>query len=143
MSAIASFYVVHRDLLAHERMPVARLAAEFGRVIDSDEFPYSGYLMMDIMLFLEEREIPITHTEMEIEYGGEDTPMVIVLTSEHRPLLPDLDPATLTLDDMRKAMEEYDFNDDEIVEAVTDALNVLRNGITNLADDEALIITIG
>ena len=48
MSAIATLHVVRRDLVADERMPVHRAAEEFGREVDPDVFPYSGYLMLDI-----------------------------------------------------------------------------------------------
>jgi hypothetical protein len=143
VSAIASFYVVHRDLLVHEDMPTARLARQFGREIDPDEFPYSGYLMMDMLFFLEERGIPITRSELDAKYDDSNTPLVTILTAEHRALLPDLDPVRFSLAEMREALEEYDLADDEIVESVSDALTVLRNGITNLAEDDVLVVLIG
>ena len=140
MSAIAWFYVVHRDLLLRADTPIADLARQFGRETDPDEFPYSGYLMMDMLLFLEDRGIPITRSASDREHAGS---LVTVLTAEHRPLLPNLDPALFSLVDMRQALQKYDLLDDEIIESVTDTLNVLRNGIANLADDQALVILIG
>src|SRR5262245_9019133 len=110
-------------------MPTAKLARQFGREIDPDEFPYSGYLMMDTLLFLERHSIPITHSELDAKYDDNNVPLVTILTAEQRRLLPDLDPARFSLADMRQALEDYDLADDEIIESITDALNVLRNGI--------------
>jgi hypothetical protein len=98
--------------------------------------------MMDVLFFLEDRGIPITRGAPDARYDDSDIPLVTILTAEQRPLLPDLDPARFSLADMRQALEGYDLLDDEIVESVTDALAVLRRGITSLANDEALVILI-
>jgi hypothetical protein len=144
VSAIAWFFVVHRDLLVHEDMPTARLAREFGREVAKDDFPYSGYLMMDMLFYLDGRGIPITDSVLDVKYDGSDGPLVEILTTEHRSLLPDLDPARFSLADVREALEDYDdLDDDEIAESFTDTLNFLRARITDLAPDEALVILIG
>src|SRR5690349_17578863 len=93
VSATAWFYVVHRDLLVHEDMPTAELATRFGRGLAKDDFPYSGYLLMDMLGFLEDRGIPVTRSVLDVKYDGTGGPVVEILTTEHRSLLPDLDPA--------------------------------------------------
>src|SRR5262245_7325124 len=46
-------------------MPVHQVAGEFGREIDPDRFPYSGYLMLDILRFLTAQGVPINRTELK------------------------------------------------------------------------------
>lgn len=142
MSAIALLYVVHRDLLVHERMPVHQIAEEFGRQIDPDVFPYSGYLMLYTLTFLEDRGVPIDRTELKVRIDP-DGPYATVLTTEHRALLPRLDPAEYPVKDIREFMEvDDDFADDELQKVVTDTLGLLRTTIADLADDEVFVILI-
>jgi hypothetical protein len=119
MSAIALLYVVHRDLLVHERMPVHQIAEKFGRRIDPDVFPYPGYVMLDMLSFLADRGVPIDRTELEVRTDP-DAPDATVLTTEHRALLPRLDPGEYPVEEIREFMEDYDdLADDELQEAVT------------------------
>lgn len=99
--------------------------------------------MMDTLLFLEDRDIPITRSALDREPDAADRRFMTILTAENRPLLPDVDPARFSLADMREALQKCELMDDEITESVTDTLNVLRNGIANLTDDQALVILIG
>ncbi|MET7403611.1 hypothetical protein ABZS66_60085 [Dactylosporangium sp. NPDC005572] len=73
-----------------------------------------------------------------------DTPYATVLTTEHRALLPRLDPAEYRVEEIREFTESYDdeLSDDELQEAVTDTLGLLRTTIADLADDEVFVILI-
>ncbi|GAA1809709.1 hypothetical protein GCM10009682_34200 [Luedemannella flava] len=142
MSAIAQLYLVPRDLLVAEQLPVHVVATKFGRRIDPDAFPYSGYLMLDVLTFLGERDIPIDSTELPYRTDP-DGPYDTVITTEHRALLPQLDPAGYPLGEIREFMDQYDeLDDDELQGAFTDTLNLLRTTIADLADDEALVVLI-
>ncbi|MEU5828257.1 hypothetical protein [Micromonospora tulbaghiae] len=142
MSAIALLYVVHRDLLMHEQLPVHQIVEKFGRRIDPDVFPYSGYLMLDMLTYLKDRGVPIDRTELKV-HTDPDAPYATVLTTEHRALLPRLDPVDYPVQEIREFMEDYDdLADDELQEAVTDTLGLLRTTIADLADDEVFVILI-
>ncbi|MEU9740219.1 hypothetical protein AB0E12_13645 [Micromonospora chersina] len=142
MSAIALLYAVHRDRLVNERMPVHQIAEEFGRRVDADVFPYSGYLMLDMLTFLADRGVPIDRTALKVRTDP-DAPDATVLTTEHRELLPRLDPAQYPVKEVREFLEDYDdLADDELQEAVTDTLGLLRTTIADLAENEVCVILI-
>lgn len=156
MSVIASFYVIARERLiglaaaaatnneAGRPQTLAYDAAdEARREIDPDEFLWSGNVMLDLLAYLAKRGLPLFDSELNAYFNKAGGPYVVVLTPAHKRLLPQLDPAAYTPDDMREAMKELELDAEEAEYAATDGLAVLRSGIASLADDELLMVTTG
>jgi hypothetical protein len=156
VSVIASFYVVARERLiglaavvgsgdeaGRPRQLAYHAAAGARREIDRDEFLWSGNVMVDLLDYLTRRGLPLLDSELNAYFTEVDVPYVVVFTAAHKRLLPGLDPAAYTPEDMREAMRGLGLDAEEAEYAVTDGLTVLRAGIAGLADDELLMVQVG
>ena len=99
--------------------------------------------MIDLLAYLAKRGLPLLDSELNAYFNEARGPYVVVLTPAHKQLLPRLDPAAYTPDDMWEAMKELELDAEEAAYAATDGLAVLRSGIASLADDELLMVTMG
>ncbi|WP_327000211.1 hypothetical protein OHA72_34420 [Dactylosporangium sp. NBC_01737] len=138
MSSIASLYLL--------RGPDIQAFATSGRAPDhlrlQDTVFWSGYFWMYLLLFLDEQGVPVsqsrhdtTLTDVEATY--------FLLTTEHQPYLPQLDPATFdqaAFDEYLSGMGWDDF--DEAPIAAEETLTVLRDQVAALTEDHALLIDI-
>jgi hypothetical protein len=146
MSAIAWFHVLDRAVLDRAlrerwsaRATLDVIDAE-GRPLDRELFPYSGYVLLDMLAFLDDRGVPVMRSAYD---GLTDGDFVIFLTPAHRPALPALDPAAYDPADLRAVFGELDLPDEDLDETAADCLRVLYDGVRALADDEVLAISIG
>jgi hypothetical protein len=139
VSSIASLYVL--------REPDVQEFAKTGSAPHDleldDVFHWSGYFMMYLMLFLEEQDVPVStsrHDDLLADREG----VYFLLTTEHQPYLPQLDPAAFdqaAFDDYLDGMGWSDFEESPI--AVEETLTMLREQLAALRDDQALLIDIG
>jgi hypothetical protein len=141
VSAIAWFYLIERDQLASS--PKVSWVMDHGREIDPD-YPYSGYLMVSMLTYLDSHDIPIMSSTLDATPDDGSAAFATVLTVEHRPLIPDLDSGRFTPAEMREALDEDgELLDEEVDEAFSDTLTLLSRGIADLAESEALVIVVG
>jgi hypothetical protein len=141
VSAIASLRVIDRAAVvaAPGRAAVERMVDGGGRELD-ELFPWSGYCMMELLFFLEERGIGSAEPELLSLLGSDG--VMAVFGSGDRMLLERLDPRRFRSEELVEAMDGFDFDDAEAVTAATDGLEALRAGIGALNDHELLVVRV-
>jgi len=149
MSAIASFYLMKRAELpgfvsAEDKF---RYLDQRARDVnpDGEVFGWSGYVMMDLLLYLEDAGVDLGESEYrdEAKVINETYDLTYLMTSADKKHLPALDSGTF---DMDALVDHFNKEDDDFEErplAMTDGLDALHRLISELDDDEVLIIHIG
>lgn len=139
MSSIASLYLLREpDVQAFAKSGVAPHELEL-----PDAFHWSGYFMLYLMLFLDEQGVPVSESRYDQDLTGVEG-VYFLLTTEHRQYLPRLDPATFDQSAFGEYLDEMGFADfDEAPVATRETLDLLREQLATLDDDEALLIDIG
>ncbi|MBG6099934.1 hypothetical protein IW249_000348 [Micromonospora vinacea] len=150
MSAIASLTVVPKDSIAE----LARLArtspssfrtylAEHGSKT-RQEYDWSGYCMLYVLTYLEERGIDVEQSEFNAESEAINSAYGLTTLITPAPGLPDqLDPAQHREEDLVAHFEEMGVDFEESGAAGLDTLRVLRDCISDLRDDQVLLLNIG
>nr|WTA66418.1 hypothetical protein OHB51_28695 [Micromonospora sp. NBC_00855] len=150
MSAIASLTLVPRDSITE----LARLArtspssfrtylAEHGGKAPQ-EYDWSGYCMLYVLTYLEERGIDLEQSEFNAE--SEAINSVYGLTTLITPvpgLLDQLDPGAHREQELAAHFEEMGMDFEESGTVGLDTLRVLRDCISDLRDDQVLLLNIG
>ncbi|MFE9191273.1 hypothetical protein ACFYL6_16840 [Micromonospora sp. NPDC007208] len=150
MSAIASLTVVRRDSITE----LARLArtspssfraylAEHGSKT-RQEYDWSGYCMLYVLTYLEERGIDLEPPEFNAE--SEAITSAYGLTTLITPapgLLDQLDPAQHREEELVAHFEEMGMDFEESGTAGLDTLRLLRDCISDLRDNQVLLLNIG
>jgi hypothetical protein len=145
MSVVATFYVLDRKKLPdleYTLEPIDEVLEEQGRSLDPDVYEWSGSLMLHLLLYLDDQDIPILDSGWN-DPRGDGRPTVFVFTADHKELLPQLEPSGHTGESIRTYFDEMGYGFDEVGPAVADALTLLREEIGRLRYDEALVLTIG
>jgi hypothetical protein len=149
VSAIASFQVMKRadlpGLVAAEDK--FHFLDEQARDVnpDDDIFGWSGYVMMDLVLYLEDVGVDLGESEYrdEAKVLNETFELTYLITSADRKHLPALDSAAFDMDALVAYFNEDDDDFEERPLAMTDGLDALHRLISGLRDDEVLIVNIG
>lgn len=150
MSSIASLTVIPRDSITE----LARLArtsssslhpylAEHGSKA-RQEYDWSGYCMLYVLTYLEERGIDLEQSEFDAE--SESINSAYGLTSLITPapgLLDQLDPARHRKKELVAHFKEMGLDFEDSGTAGLDTLRVLRECISDLRDDQVLLLHIG
>ncbi|WP_330438553.1 hypothetical protein OHB44_26555 [Micromonospora sp. NBC_00821] len=150
MSAIASLTVVPRDSIT-ELARVARTSpssfhtylAEHGSKA-RQEYDWSGYCMLYVLTYLEERGIDLDQSELNAESEAINSAYGLTTLITPAPGLPDqLDPGAHREEELAAHFEEMGIDFEESGAAGLDTLRVLRDSISDLRDDQVLLINIG
>lgn len=150
VSAIASLSLVPRDSITE----LARLAraspssfhaylAEHGGKA-RQEYDWSGYCMLYVLTYLEEGGIDLEQSEFSAE--SEAINSVYGLTTLIAPapgLVDQLDPSAHREEDLVAHLEEMGVAFEESGTAGLDTLRLLRDTISELHDDQVLLLNIG
>lgn len=146
MSAIASFYVIDGTTAAEiasadgPERAYAVLVSD-GLRLDGEMFPWSGYCLLELLDYLEERGLPVFGA------GHQDVlsavPGAVTVLARDQSLQARLDPAAFAVDELAESMSEFEFDADEAVRAAIDGLNSLSIGLGTLAEDQLLVVVIG
>ncbi|MBG6063775.1 hypothetical protein DDE19_10740 [Micromonospora ureilytica] len=150
MSAIASLTLVPRDSITE----LARLArtspssfhtylAEHGGKT-RQEYDWSGYCMLYVLTYLEERGIDLEQPELNAESEAINSAYgLTTLVAPARRLVDQLDPSAHREDELVAHFEEMGVAFEESGAAGLDTLRLLRDTISELRDDQILLINIG
>ncbi|MBQ0991194.1 hypothetical protein KBX08_13985 [Micromonospora sp. H61] len=150
MSAIASLTVVPRDSITE----LARLArtspssfhtylAEHGSKT-RQEYDWSGYCMLYVLTYLEERGIDLDQSEFNAESEAINSAYgLTTLITPAAGLLDQLDPGAHRAEDLVAHFEEMGVDFEESGAAGLDTLRLLRDTVTELRDDQVLLLNIG
>ncbi|MET8040385.1 hypothetical protein ABZU25_05900 [Micromonospora sp. NPDC005215] len=151
MSAIASLTVIPRDSVTE----LARLArtspssfrsylAEHGRKA-RQEYDWSGYCMLYVLTYLEERGVELQQSEFDAESEAINSAhgLTVLITPASRRLLDQLDPAGHRAEELNAHFEEMGMDFEESGAAGLDGLTLLRDSIAELRDDQVLLLHIG
>jgi hypothetical protein len=158
MSSIASFYRMDRaDLAGLVRAAAGEPGEPYDYLVenaqdlddeaeDGDLFPWSGYVMMYLLDYLDESGVGLGANEYsdEAEAINDRYDLTYLITSADKRHLPAL--ASDQIDDAAIAeyFAEMDYALDETGRlAVEDGMRVLREQITVLPDDQIFIVHIG
>ncbi|MCG5452658.1 hypothetical protein [Micromonospora hortensis] len=150
MSAIASLTVVPRDSIT-ELARVARTSpssfhtylAEHGSKA-RQEYDWSGYCMLYVLTYLEERGIDLEPSEFNAESEAINSAYGLTTLITPAPGLPDqLDPGAHREEELAAHFTEMGIDFEESGAAGLDTLRVLRDSISDLRDDQVLLINIG
>jgi hypothetical protein len=158
VSLIASFYLLDRSDLAglvraaasEPETPMTSHAYDYlsdhGRDQDSPQrlFLWSGYVMMYLLTFLQDSGVDLGAEYRDDAAAINNTfDLTYLLTSVDKRHLRALDSANVDRDAVVRFFEDMDYGFDELDHAVEDGLGVLHQLVTDLADDEVLIVHIG
>lgn len=150
MSAIASLTVVPTDSIT-ELARLARTSSSSFRAYLAEhgsqarqEYDWSGYCMLYVLTYLEERGIDLEQSEFDAE--SEAITSVYGLTTLITPapgLLDQLDPRAHRAEELAAHFEEMGMDFEESGTVGLDTLRVLRDCISDLRDDQVLVLNIG
>ncbi|MET7373968.1 hypothetical protein [Micromonospora arida] len=150
MSATASLTVVPRDSITE----LARLArtspssfraylAEHGSSA-RQEYDWSGYCMLYVLTYLEERGIDLEQSEFNAESEAINSVHGLTTLITPAPGLPDqLDPGAHREEELAAHFEEMGVAFEQSGTAGLDTLRLLRDSISELSDDQVLLLHIG
>jgi len=151
LSAIATFNVLPRsdlDDLVRADDAVALMTAirKQGRQVH-DEYGWSGYCMLYLLEYLDERGAYLGAPELDAdtESLSELLSYAVLISAEQKSFLPDLDPANHSLEEIAAYFDDmgYGFEDEELTAAIDESMAVLSDSIAGLDEDEVLLIVIG
>ncbi|MDH6468690.1 hypothetical protein M2303_002231 [Micromonospora sp. H404/HB375] len=151
MSAVASLTLVPRRSIPE----LARLArtsssslgsylAEHGRE-PREEYDWSGYCMLHVLSYLEERDVDLEQSEFDAESAAINKvhDLTVLITPAHKRFLDQLDPAGHREEELAAHFEEMGLDFEESGTAGLDGLRLLRDSISELRDDQVLLLHIG
>jgi hypothetical protein len=151
LSAVASLTLIPRDSVSE----LARLArtsasslhaylAEHGRR-SPEEYDWSGQCMLQVLSYLEERDVDLERSEFDAEATAINKvdDLTVLITPAHKRFLDQLDPAGHREEELAAHFDELGLDPEESGEAGMDGLRLLRNSISNLREDQVLLLRIG
>ncbi|WP_433311640.1 hypothetical protein ACQP0U_25370 [Micromonospora sp. CA-269861] len=150
MSAIATLTLVPRDSITE----LARLArtspssfhaylAEHGSKT-RQEYDWSGYCMLYVLTYLEERGIDLEPSEFNAESEAINSAYgLTTLIAPARRLVDQLDPGAHRGEELAAHFEEMGVVFEESGAAGLDTLRLLRDTISELRDDQVLLLHLG
>lgn len=150
VSAIASLTLVPRDSVTE----LARLARTSPSSLHSylaehggkarQEYDWSGYCMLYVLTYLDERGIDLEQSEFNAESEAINSVYgLTMLITPARRLLDQLDPSAHREDELAAHFEEMGMGFEESGTAGLDTLRLLRDCISDLRDDQVLLLNIG
>ncbi|MEU4333797.1 hypothetical protein AB0F59_04125 [Micromonospora lupini] len=151
MSAIASLTVVPTDSITD----LARLARTSPASLHSyltehggkarQEYDWSGYCLLYVLTYLEERDIDLQQSEFEAESEAINSAygLTVLITSAHKRFLDQLDPDGHRPEELAAHFEEMGMDFEESGTAGLDGLTLLRDCISDLHDDQVLLLHLG
>ncbi|WP_433126327.1 hypothetical protein ACQPWW_26725 [Micromonospora sp. CA-240977] len=151
MSAIASLTVVPRDSVTE----LARLAATSSSSLRSylaehggtarQEYDWSGYCLLYVLTYLEERGVDLQQSEFDAESDAINSALglTVLITPAHRRFLDQLDPAGHRAEELTAHFDEMGMDFEESGTAGLDGLTLLRDSISDLHDDQVLLLHLG
>ncbi len=152
MSSIASLWVLDRDALtyvvaaarAEGASGVRESLTQHGRDVD-DEFNWSGYVMLYLLVHLDQRGIALMESELQSDADAINSvyDATFVITPAHKRYVAQLDPARHDEAELAAFFDEMGYGFDEVGMATHDGLTLLREQIGALAADEVLLVHIG
>jgi hypothetical protein len=157
MSAIASFYLLDRSAIpglaqsakAEPAMPmvspVYNYLQENDLGVSGGLFEWSGYVLMDLMLLLEDTGTSLGEAEYRAESEAVNAAydLTYLITSADKRHLAALDPARFDHAAAARAFEEDGHGFEEMQEAINDGLTLLHRLVAALRDNEVLVVHIG
>ncbi|MEV4823099.1 hypothetical protein [Micromonospora sp. NPDC049274] len=151
MSAMAALTVVPRESIT-ELARLARTApsslhpylTEHGGKA-RQEYDWSGYCLLYVLTYLEERDIDLQRSEFEAESEAINSAygLTVLITAAHKRFLDQLDPAGHRKKDLVAHFEEMGMDFEESGTAGLDGLTLLRDCISDLNDDQVLLLHLG
>ncbi|MEU8285548.1 hypothetical protein AB0C01_14550 [Micromonospora sp. NPDC048905] len=151
MSAITSLTVVPRDSVTE----LARLAATSSSSLHSylaehggparQEYDWSGYCMLYVLTYLEERGVDLQQSEFDAESNAINSVLgfTVLITPAHRQFLDQLDPGRHRAEELTAHFDEMGMEFEESGTAGLDGLTLLRDSISDLGDDQVLLLHLG
>ncbi|MCL2465970.1 MAG: hypothetical protein FWF02_00150 [Micrococcales bacterium] len=134
MSSVACFYRVDRVEL--EASPVSEVIGE-GTDLGLG-YPWSGHVMMALLDYLDEIEIGVG-LDLDIA-DDDDAPLVAFFTRADAPAILGLQVAQILGDETM--FDDLGLDDEEIVDAVRDSVETLRELIDGTGPDEVLVVAV-
>lgn len=151
LSATASLTLVPRSSVSE----LARLArtsssslrsylTEHGRK-PQEEYDWSGYCMLHVLSYLEDRDVDLEHSEFDAESAAINKvdDLTVLITPTHKRFLDQLDPAAHRAEELAAHFEEMGLDFEESGMAGLDGLRLLRDSISELRDEQVLLLHIG
>jgi hypothetical protein len=135
MSSIASFFRIPKTALQNGHGIADLLHEDLG-----DEYGWSGYVMLNLLLALEDSGISLGDglgDEVEVD---EDAGLLFFATSADLGAIEGLDLNQL---DGESIGEDLELDEDELREAVAESVTLLHQLIAGTGPDELLVIRIG
>lgn len=171
MSAIASLYLLDQSSIpelarlarASVEAPPARLRVlsssrrptisptpfydvliEHGRQV-REEYDWSGYCMLYLLTYLDKCGVRLRKSEFDAESNviNKVYDYTVLITSSHKTVLDQLDPAGHSEHELVAHFEEMGFGFEEAGMAALDGLKLLHDNVSRLRDDEVLLLHIG
>ncbi|MEU8181570.1 hypothetical protein AB0B85_10505 [Micromonospora sp. NPDC049044] len=151
MSAIASLTVLPRASVAE----LARRATESSSSLRSylaehgvtagQEYDWSGYCLLYVLTYLEERGVDLQLSEFDAESEAINSVhgLTVLITPAHRRFLAQLDPGGHRAEELSAHFEEMGMDFEESGTAGLDGLTLLRDSIAGLRDDQVLLLHLG
>ncbi|MEU8155599.1 hypothetical protein AB0B94_18210 [Micromonospora sp. NPDC048986] len=150
MSAIASLTVVPRGSIT-ELARLARTSPSSFRAYLAEhgsrarqEYDWSGYCMLYVLTYLEERGIDLEPPELNAESEAINSAYGLTTLITPAPgLLDQLDPDAHRAEDLAAHFEDMGMDFEESGTVGLDTLRLLRDSISDLRDDDVLLLHIG
>jgi hypothetical protein len=143
MSAIASFHILPKQYLPQLLEDAFVTTSSHGRA-PAEDYGWSGYCIVHVVTYLGDLGIDLFDTPYEVEANqlNEDG-FTLLLTTEHQRYLPQLNPAehSEALIAAHFATEDYAF--EESGQAGRTAIELLRDQLASLTEDEILVVQVG
>jgi hypothetical protein len=151
VSAIASLTLVHRDSITELARLARASASSFHSYLAEhgsrarQEYDWSGYCMLYVLTYLEERGIDLERSEFHAESEAINSAygLTVLITPAPARLLHQLDPAGHRAEELAAHFEEMGMGFEESGTAGLDGLRLLRDSISALGDDQVLLLHIG
>ncbi|MCG5464132.1 hypothetical protein MED01_002295 [Micromonospora sp. MED01] len=150
MSAIASLTVIPRDSIT-ELARLARTSPSSFRAYLAEhgsrarqEYDWSGYCMLYVLTYLEERGIDLEPPELHAESEAINSAygLTTLITPAPR-FLAQLDPGAHREEELTAHFEDMGMDFEESGTVGLDTLRLLRDSISELSDDDVLLLHIG
>ncbi|MFC0033547.1 hypothetical protein ACFFMM_28890 [Micromonospora chaiyaphumensis] len=151
MSAVASLTLIPRssipELARSARTSSSSLhsfLAEHGRE-SPEEYDWSGYCMLHVLSYLEEHGVDLEQSEFDAVSAAVNKvhDLTVFITPAHKRFLGQLDPARHRPEELAAHFEEMGLDFEESGMAGLDGLTLLRDSISDLRDDQVLLLHVG
>jgi len=135
VSSVLSLWLVPTD--AVDDFELARWEEVPGVSDLSDDYDYSGAVMLEVLTWLED-----TRGVLFGAWDGEDGYALVLRPADKR-FLEALDPDRYDPAELSGALEDLGLDDEEAVEAAADSLRLLRDTVERLREADLALLSIG